>query len=105
MTEHTQIFYYSLAEFLSFACFFMSPLLVGFPGGSDGKESACSEGGLGSVPGLPCVWKILWRREWQPTPVFLPGESHIQRNLVGYSPWGGKESDKTEQLSLHSKAH
>ena len=34
----------------------------------------------------PWVWKILWRRAWQPTPVFLPGESHGQRNLEGYSP-------------------
>ena len=41
-----------------------------------------------------------WRREWQPTPVFLPGESHWQRGLVGYSPWGHKESDTTEQLIL-----
>ena len=41
------------------------------------------------------------RREWQPTPVFLPGESHGQRSLVGYSPWGLKESDTTEQLSIH----
>ena len=40
-------------------------------------------------PGLdPWVGKIPWRRKWQPTPVFLPGESHGQRNLVGYSPWG-----------------
>ena len=38
------------------------------------------------------------RRKWQPTPVFLPGKSHGQRNLVGYSPWGCKESDMTEQL-------
>ena len=38
-------------------------------------------------------------REWLPTPVFLPGESHGQRNLVGYSPWGHKESDTTEQLT------
>ena len=38
------------------------------------------------------------RREWQSTPVFLPGEFHGQRNLGGYSPWGRKESDKTEQL-------
>ena len=37
-----------------------------------------------------------WRREWQPTPVFLPGEPHGQRNLVGYSLWGGKDSDTTE---------
>ena len=46
------------------------------------------------------VGKIPWRRAWQPDPVFLPGESHAQRNLVGYSPWGCKESDMTEQLYL-----
>jgi len=39
--------------------------------------------------------KIPWRRKWQPTPVFLPGKSHGQRSLVGYSPWGRKESDTT----------
>ena len=44
----------------------------------------------------PWVRKIPWRRAWQPTPVFLPGESHGQRSLVGYSPWGHKESDRTE---------
>ena len=44
--------------------------------------------------------KSPWRREWLPTPVFLPGESHEQRSLAGYSPWGHKESDTTEQLSL-----
>ena len=43
----------------------------------------------------PGVGKISWRRAWQPTPVFLPGESHAQRSLVGYSPWGHKESDTT----------
>ena len=37
-----------------------------------------------------------WRRKWQPTPVFLPGESHVQRSLVGFSPWGRTESDTTE---------
>ena len=42
---------------------------------------------------------IPWRRAWQPTPVFLPGESHGQRSLAGYSPWGRKESDTTERLS------
>ena len=46
----------------------------------------------------PWVRKILWRRKWQPTPVFLPGESHGQRSLVSYSPWGRKESDMTERL-------
>ena len=50
-----------------------------------------------SRPGFnPWVGKIPWRKEWQPTPVFLPGESHGQRSLVGYSPWGPKE---TEQLN------
>ena len=39
-----------------------------------------------------------WRREWQPTPVFLPGESHEQRSLEVYSPWGHKELDMTERL-------
>ena len=41
-----------------------------------------------------------WSRKWQPTPVFLPGESHGQRSLAGYSPWGCKESDTIEWLTL-----
>ena len=44
----------------------------------------------------PWVRKVSWRREWQPTPVFLPAESHGQRILVGYNPWGHKESDIIE---------
>ena len=48
-------------------------------------------------PGFdPWVRKIPWRRAWQPTPVFLPGESHGQRGLVGCRPWGRTESDTTE---------
>ena len=47
----------------------------------------------------PWIGKILWRRKWQPTPVFLLGEFHEQRSLAGYSPWGHKESDMTEQLT------
>ena len=48
-------------------------------------------------PGFdPWVGKIPWRRKWLPTPVFLLGKSHGQRSLVGYSPWGRKESDMTE---------
>ena len=47
----------------------------------------------------PWVGKIPWRRAWQPTPVFWPGESHGQRSLVGCSPWDHKELDVTEQLS------
>ena len=46
------------------------------------------------------VAKIPWRREQLPTPIFLPGEFYGQRSLAGYSPWGHKESDTTEQLSL-----
>ena len=42
-----------------------------------------------------------WRRQWHPTPVLLPGKSHGQRSLVGCSPWGRYESDKTEQLHFH----
>jgi len=41
---------------------------------------------------------LVCRRKWQPTPVLLPGKSHGQRSLVGYSPWGRKELDMTEQL-------
>ena len=44
----------------------------------------------------PWVGKIPCRREWQPTPAFWPVESHGQRSLVGYSPWGRRESDTTE---------
>ena len=51
----------------------------------------------------PWVGKIPWRRRWQPTPVFLPRESHGQRSLVGYSPWGGKELDASEQLKMKKK--
>ena len=54
------------------------------------------------VPSHMVVGKILWRRKWQPTPVFLPRESHGQRSLVNYSPWGCKEPDMTEQLSTHT---
>ena len=49
----------------------------------------------------PWVGKIPWRRAWQLTPVFLPGESHGQRSLVGCSPWGCKELDTAERLHFH----
>ena len=49
----------------------------------------------------PWVGKIPWRRTWQPTPVFLPGESQGQRSLASYSPWGHKESNVTKWLSTH----
>ena len=69
--------------------------LKGFPGGSDGKEPACN-----MRPQFDrWVRKIPWRKEWPPIPVFLPGESHRQRSLAGYSRWDHKELDVTEQLS------
>ena len=51
----------------------------------------------------PWVQKITWRRKWQPAPVFLPGKSHGQRKLVGYSPWGLEESETIRRLNhLHN---
>ena len=85
----------------SVTCHDKSHDILGFPNGSDGKESACNAGKLDSIPGLgrspgkangnplhswySCL-------EW----VFLPGKFHGQRHLVGYSPWSCKESGKTE---------
>ena len=69
-----------------------TPVFLGFPCGSAGKASTCNSGDLGSIPGLgrsPGEGKGL------PTPIFWPGEFHGL-----YSPWGHKESDTTEQLSL-----
>ena len=66
--------------------FFLIHFLIS-PGGAEVKMSACNVGDLGSIPGSdPWVGKIPWRRKWQPTPVFLPGESRGQRSLVDYSP-------------------
>ena len=65
------------------------------------RESACQY----RRPGFdPWVGKIPWSREWQPTSVFLPGESHGQKSLAGYSPWDRKESYTTEQLT-HTHTH
>ena len=68
-----------------------------FPGGTRGKESACQH--------KRCKWcgldfwarKIPWRRDFPPTPIFLPGKFHRLRNRADYSPWGRKESDTTER--------
>ena len=68
----------------------------GFPGGSVVKNPPASAEDSSSTPGSG---KIPWRRKWQPTPVFLPGKSHGQRSLVGYSPWHRKESDMTKRLN------
>ena len=52
---------------------------------------------------IRCMYVFMnaWRRQWQPTPVLLPGKSYGRRSLVGYSPWGRTESDKTERLRFH----
>ena len=68
-------------------------LLWGFPAGSDDKESAYNAGNPGLIPGSG-------RSPGEGTPVFLPGEFHGQRDLVGYSPWGCKELNRTEGLTL-----
>ena len=62
----------------------------GLPCWLSSKEPACNAGDTYSKP---WVKNIPWRRKQQPTPVFLPGKSHGQRSLVGYHPWGCKESD------------
>jgi len=63
-----------------------------------GKESACQFRRLRRCGFNP--WKIPWGRKWQSTLAFLPGKS--QRSLAGYSPWGCKESDMTEQMTTHT---
>ena len=75
---------------------YINVCVYGFPGGSVGKGSACNAGGLSLIPRSgrsPGEGNAL------PTPVLLPGEFHGQRSLAGYSPWGCKESDITEQLT------
>ena len=92
------------------------PLIpLGFPSGSIGKGqgslACCSTWGCkesdtaGQLNNQyrrhktcgfdPWVWKITWSRKWQPISVFSPEESHGQRSLTGYSPWGHKQSDIT----------
>ena len=71
------------------------PTRLGFPGGSDSKESVCNAGDLGRIPG---VGKIPWRREWQTGPAFLPGKFHGQKSLVGYNTWYFQELDTIERL-------
>ena len=68
-------------------------LIRGFSGGSVGKILPASAGDTGSIPGSR---RFPREGKWQPTPVFLPGKSHGRRSLVGCSPWGRTESDKTE---------
>ena len=74
-----------------------------FPDDTSGKEPACQCRRLQRCIINPWIRKIPWRRARQPTPVFLPGESHGQRSLVGYGPQGHKELDTTE-VTQHGTA-
>ena len=65
-------------------------------GGASGKEPACQRRRYKRREFNPWVREIPWRRAWQPILMFLPGESHGQRSLMGYSSWGHKESDMTK---------
>ena len=71
--------------------------LMGFPGGSVVKNLPAVQ----ETRFDPRARKIPWRRKWQPIPIFLPGKSHGQRSLVGYSPWSWKESNTAEWITLH----
>ena len=77
-------------------------LWTGFPQWLSGKESAFNAGDTDWVQSPS--GRFPWRRKWQPTPVFLPGKSHRQRSLVGYSPRGPKEFSLFSQL-LWSTSH
>ena len=67
--------------------------------GASGKEPTCQCRRHKRCGFHPWVWKILWRREWLPTPIFLPGKSHRQRSLVGYSPWGCRDRHDWNDLA------
>ena len=69
---------------------------MGFPGGSVGKDPACNAGDTGYMGSIPGSGRSPGVEAWQPSLVFLPGESHRQRSLDGYSLWGHKELDTTE---------
>ena len=67
------------------------------------KNPPANVGDNRDIVGLdPWGGKIPWKRKWQPAPVLLPGKFHRQRILVGYSPWGHKESDMTEYTHTHT---
>ena len=89
---------------LKAACLFAyyvcnSNLPITVPGGTSGKEPACQYRRHEKPRFNPCVRKNPWRRAWQPTPVFLPGESHGQRSLAGYGLEGLKESQDWSDLA------
>ena len=92
--QESSLFYMS-----SPACVICS-ICKGFPGGANGKAPTCQCRRLKKCGFDPWVGKIPWRRKQQPTSLFLPGESHRQRSLGGYSPCGRKEMGMTEELLM-----
>ena len=78
---------------------------MGFPHGPVGKNSTSQYRRHKRHGFTPRVGKIPRSRKWQPTPLFLPGKFHGNMNLAGYSPWGLKVSDMTEQLSTRTHTH
>ena len=83
---HCRQILYSLSHFL----YIVVCIFQGFPSGSVNKESACNTGDTGRHQYDLWVGKIPWRRAWQPTPVFLPGESHVQRSPAGQQSKGSQ---------------
>ena len=70
------------------------------PGGASNKEPTCNARDVRPGGLIPGSGRFPWRRAWQPTPVFLPGDSPGQSRLAAYSSWSCKELDTTEQLTL-----
>ena len=83
----------------------LSLTLEGFVDVASHKESTCQCRRCKRWEFNSWVRKIPWRREWLPTPVFLPGEFHGQRSPVDYSPWSCKESDMSEQMNTHTQTY
>ena len=69
------------------------------------KNPPANAGDTREASSIPGLGRFLGGGHGNPTPVFLPGESHGQRRLAGYSPWGHKKSDTTEQLSMYAQMH
>ena len=92
--------YLDVKEVDSFRIIVTHYYTLGLPWWLSGRESACQCRRLGFDP---WVREIPWRRKWEPTPVFLPGESHAQTSLVGYRPWGcrGRNNRATKQLRFN----
>ena len=81
-----------------------SHVSLGFPGGASGKEPTCQCRRHERCGFEPWIRKIPWRRAWQSTPVFLPGESHGQRSLVGYTQSRvPKSQTQLKQFSTHAQ--